>query len=93
MAITFALLVNVLHEIEDKMKFIREIDRILKPEGKIAIIEWEREKMEMGPPVDHRIGKEEVFSILNDLGFEISNPIKFAGMFYGLIAIKAKNNM
>ena len=89
-SITFALLVNVLHEIEDKMKFIREINRILKPEGKIAIIEWEKEKMEMGPPVDHRIGKDEVFSILNDFGFEISNQLKFAGMFDGLVAIKNK---
>ncbi|OPX93186.1 MAG: hypothetical protein A4E53_00296 [Pelotomaculum sp. PtaB.Bin104] len=53
-SITFALLVNVLHEIEDKMKFIVEVKRALKAEGKTAIIEWEKEKMEMGPPISHR---------------------------------------
>jgi ubiquinone/menaquinone biosynthesis C-methylase UbiE len=89
-SITFALLVNILHEIEDKMKFIREVKRILRKEGKLAIIEWEKEDMEKGPSVDQRIGKDEVSSMLKGVGFEIGNSFKFAGIFYGLIAIKNK---
>lgn len=41
-AVTFAIMVNVLHEIEDKIKMLKEIKRILKLGGKIVIIEFEK---------------------------------------------------
>ncbi len=87
-SITFALMVNVLHEIEDKPKFIREINRILALNGKIAIIEWHKENADMGPPAEHRVGQDEVALLLNTLGFETSEPMDFAGKFYGLVAVK-----
>ncbi|MEI7616176.1 MAG: methyltransferase domain-containing protein [Actinomycetota bacterium] len=87
-SVTFALIVNVLHEIEDKVQFMAEIKRILKPEGKIAIIEWEKENMEMGPPIEHRIGKEETGALLKSLGIRINATIKLTDIFYGLTGIK-----
>jgi ubiquinone/menaquinone biosynthesis C-methylase UbiE len=87
-SVTFALLVNVLHEIEDKVQFITEVRRILKPEGKIAIIEWEKENKEMGPPKDHRIGKDETASLLKSFGMIAGGTIQLANVFYGLVAVK-----
>jgi len=87
-SVTFALIINVLHEIEDKVQFIAEVKRILKPEGKIAIIEWEKAKMEMGPPIEHRIGKEETGAILKSLGIKVSDTIKLTDIFYGLVGVR-----
>ncbi len=87
--VTFALLAIVLHEIDDKKRFIEEILRILKPGGKLAIIEWEKKPTEIGPPLEHRIGKEEASKILIEMGFQIENVLSFADMFYGLVANKA----
>jgi ubiquinone/menaquinone biosynthesis C-methylase UbiE len=87
-SVTFALLVNVLHEIEDKEQFIIEVRRILKPEGKIAIIEWEKENMEMGPPKEHRIGKNETAAILRSFGLIAEGAIQLTSEFYGLVAVK-----
>jgi ubiquinone/menaquinone biosynthesis C-methylase UbiE len=87
-SVTFALLVNVLHEIENKAQFITEIRRILKTEGKIAIIEWEKENSEMGPPVEHRIGKDETAALLRSFGMILSDPIQIKGELYGLVAVK-----
>jgi ubiquinone/menaquinone biosynthesis C-methylase UbiE len=87
-SVTFALLVNVLHEIEDKVQFITEVRRILKAEGKIAIIEWEKENMEMGPPKDHRIGKDETAALLRSFGLIADGAIQLASEFYGLVAVK-----
>ena len=89
-SITFALLVNVLHEIEDKERFILEVKRILKPESKFAIIEWSKEKMEMGPPINHRIGKEVVIELLNSTGFHMKDTMQFANAFYGLVFLKGE---
>ena len=87
-SITFALLINVLHEIEDKQRFIRDIKRVLKPEGRIVIIEWKKGSMEMGPPIAHRIGSEEVAVLLNSDGFNLSKEMQFADIFYGLVFLK-----
>jgi ubiquinone/menaquinone biosynthesis C-methylase UbiE len=87
-SVTFALMVNVLHEIEDKAQFITEVRRILKAEGKIAIIEWEKENMEMGPPKDHRIGKDETVALLRSFGLIADGAIQLASEFYGLVAVK-----
>lgn len=87
-SVTFALIVNVLHEIEDKAQFITEVTRILKPEGKIAIIEWEKENMEMGPPKEDRIGKDETIILLRSFGMRLSGSMQFADVSYGLVAVK-----
>lgn len=87
-SVTFALLVNVLHEIDDKQKFIQEIKRILKTKGRLAIVEWKKESMEMGPPVSHRIGLEELSEILNLEGFALNIQMEFSEVFYGLVCEK-----
>jgi ubiquinone/menaquinone biosynthesis C-methylase UbiE len=89
-SITVALLVNVLHEIEDKQRFIREVNRVLKPEGRILIIEWKKEIMEMGPKITHRIGSEEVVELFNSDGFSLCKEMQFAGVFYGLVFLKGE---
>lgn len=87
-AVEFALMSNVLHEIEDKKRYVSEICRILQSGGKLAIIEWEKIKGESGPPIEHRISYDEVVELLSENGFE--NFIKFAigRDFYGITAIK-----
>lgn len=84
-SVTLALLVNVLHEIDDKDKFIQEIKRILKTKGRIAIVEWKKETMEMGPSVSHRISEDEVNEIMKANGFVLNKQIQFAEMFYGMV--------
>lgn len=86
--VSFSLLVNVLHEIEDKERFLEEIKRITRQNGKLAIIEWEKKETEKGPSADHRIGKEEVKTLLNGLGFEVLKQTAFADCFYGIVGGK-----
>jgi ubiquinone/menaquinone biosynthesis C-methylase UbiE len=87
-SVTFALIVNVLHEIEDKAQFITEVNRILKPKGKIAIIEWEKENMEMGPPREDRIGKDETAALLKSFGMMLKGLTQITCALYGLVAVK-----
>ena len=40
---------NVLFQVEDKKGFVQEIKRILKPEGKVLLIDWQDSFGGMGP--------------------------------------------
>lgn len=80
----FALLCNVLHEIEDKERFINEISRILKPYGKLAIIEWEKTEGDFGPPVNERIDKESIKDLLRGYGFYVLKSFNLGTDFYAI---------
>jgi len=87
-SVSFALMVNVIHEIIDKNQFLEESSRIIKPGGKLAVIDWEKGETEMGPPVDHRIGSEELTAMLKEIDFECQETMKFTENFYGLVFSK-----
>ena len=86
--ITFAFISTVLHEANEKEKFINEIKRILSPKGRIAIIEWQKINSEFGPPIEHRLDKVDLIKILNSLEFSNISTIDIGENFYGLIAQK-----
>lgn len=87
-SVTFALLANVLHEIDDRKRFINEIKRILKPEGRLAVVEWKKEDMEMGPPAGHRIGFDETIRLITEEGLSIIDEMEFAGAFFYAIVFR-----
>ena len=87
-SVSFALIVNVLHEIDDKERFLQEARRILKSAGRIAVIDWEKKQTEVGPPIDHRISIEETKDMLEKTGYKLMKEMQLAGVFYGLVAVK-----
>lgn len=80
-----ALLVTVLHEIEDKQSMLNEIKRVLKPTGKLLIIEFHKRSTPMGPPVDHRISEELTQEICNNNGFKTIDKFSLGENFYGIL--------
>lgn len=82
--IDYAMLSNVLHEIEDKNKYIKEVRRTLKDEGQVFIIEWKKVETNYGPPIDHRISQEEVIELFKANGFKLLEHIEVSPHHYGL---------
>jgi len=69
-SVDLALLVMVFHEVNDKMVFAREIERVVNSHGRVAILEWSK-CLEYGPPMNHRVSEEEMMGIFDSLGFSI----------------------
>lgn len=61
--------VNLLHEIKDVEKFHNEIKRVLKPGGRIFVVDWQAWDTGMGPPVDHRVPEEKALEWIERDGF------------------------
>lgn len=76
----------VLHELEEPQVFFREIDRILRSQGKVVVVEWKKEPMEMGPPEQERLSVEETSGLLADCGFATLEVLDLGEAHYGVIA-------
>jgi ubiquinone/menaquinone biosynthesis C-methylase UbiE len=71
------LLSYVLHEPGDIVAFLQEVVRLLKPDGRVLVLEWQKWPTQEGPPVEHRISQEEAQALLGDIGLsvrELSSP-------------------
>ena len=63
------LMAFVFHEFGDKKQYLCEIGRLVKGNGQIIIVEWEKVQSPMGPPLDDRISYSELMHIAESAGF------------------------
>lgn len=87
-SVDFVMLVAVLHEINNKANFLAEIKRIVKSTGKLVVIEFHKQQTPMGPPVIHRISRDEVAAICNEYGFRKSDEFSMGDNYYCLVLKK-----
>lgn len=80
-----AVMVTVLHELEDKQGMLYEIKRILKEKGRLLVIEFHKEQTPMGPPADHRISQEESEKTCCENGFQTIDIFSLGDNFYGIV--------
>ena len=92
-SIDIVLMANVLHgfvadgEVEDVMK---NIVKVLKPDGVFAVVEFRKLEGSKGPPFNIRISPEEVSVILKDYGFEITDKHEIGEYHYIVKGVKKK---
>ncbi len=66
---TMAIMSNILHEVEDRKSFLESVSAALKPEARLAVIEWEKKETPGGPPLKERISEDEMQVLLKKAGF------------------------
>jgi ubiquinone/menaquinone biosynthesis C-methylase UbiE len=60
---------NTLHEFSDKKQMIREMQRVLRRNGKAVIVDFKKEKTGSGPPVVIRLSKDQAKLLFEKNGF------------------------
>jgi ubiquinone/menaquinone biosynthesis C-methylase UbiE len=83
-SIEYVFISNVIHEIDDKSRYLKEVKRVLNNLGYLYIIDWRKKEMETGPPVSERVAKEEIIDICTSEGFKFIEEVYVARNHYGL---------
>lgn len=81
-SVSYAFICTVLHEIEDRIKFLNETKRILNSSGKVAVVEWIKDESDWGPPVSHRVANSDIEDELKKCGFKEISYVKISRYFY-----------
>jgi ubiquinone/menaquinone biosynthesis C-methylase UbiE len=76
---------NILFQAEDKLGFVDEIKRILKPQGKVLVIDWNDSFSGMGPIPEHIIKKDKAEDLFIKRGFKKMENISVGDHHYGII--------
>jgi ubiquinone/menaquinone biosynthesis C-methylase UbiE len=85
MSASRVLIANVWHELDDHATTLKEIRRILREEGKLAILDWRSDvDPPPGPPLEHRISSEQVVSFLVAQGCKVHDAVH-SGMYSYLV--------
>ncbi len=76
---------NVLFQVGDRNGFVAEIKRILKPGGKLLLIDWGESFGGMGPHKDHVVTETAARSLFEKAGFQFVKKIDAGAHHYGII--------
>ena len=79
---------NILWQSSKKKEILEEAKRILKSNGCIAAVEWNKDNNPAGPPASMRIDQEELKQLTQVVGFEFVETFRAGGYHYALIAKK-----
>jgi ubiquinone/menaquinone biosynthesis C-methylase UbiE len=85
-SVTFVLCSTVLHEVDDTEAFLKEAKRVLKPGGRIGIVEWVPGSTGegRGPSPTDRLDPTDVSAKLLAAGFTPQEPIMISESHYCL---------
>ncbi len=81
----FVLIKNVLFQNDGKLEIIKEAKRILRPDGRLTIIDWEKGTGGFGPPDEYRTPKESILILANQEEFIYERNISIDMYHFGLI--------
>ncbi len=90
-SVDIILFANVLHEVEDKKAFFREVRRISKPTSYIVDVDWKKIQTEYGPPFKGRLSEDEATRVLAENGFSVIKQVEAGPYHYELICIPTVN--
>jgi ubiquinone/menaquinone biosynthesis C-methylase UbiE len=70
-SVDLALLAFVLNEIDQRSSFLLAAKRLLRDDGRIAVVEWEKIETPVGPPLEVRVTADEIIADAAAAGLEL----------------------
>lgn len=80
-----ALIVDAYHEMEQPIVMLRNIARVLKPAGRIGILEFKKDGWGPGPPMDERMDPERIVRDAEAAGLQLLSRETFLRYQYMLV--------
>jgi len=87
-SVDWVIMKDVLFQNKEKNNMLEEAKRVLKPGGKVLLVEWKTEDTAIGPDQEIRISKEKALELINKCELGIEKEIAAGDFHYGYILTK-----
>jgi ubiquinone/menaquinone biosynthesis C-methylase UbiE len=79
------LIVDTYHHIDDRITYLRNLRRALRPSGRVAVVDWQKRPLPVGPEMDHKLAREQVVDEMDAAGYRLAEEPGFLPYQYFLI--------
>jgi len=73
-----------LHDFRDPAQVLLNAKKMLRPEGRLADLDWKDQPMALGPPLEKRFSIEKARNLIGSAGFRVES-VQDAGLYHYLI--------
>jgi ubiquinone/menaquinone biosynthesis C-methylase UbiE len=87
-SLDYAYLVNILFQSHKHEEIMREAHRLLKPQGSLMIIDWNKGSMVLGPSEDDKIDIERIRTYARLIGLQEVKTFSAGQYHFGVIFMK-----
>ncbi|MFA5358274.1 MAG: methyltransferase domain-containing protein [Patescibacteria group bacterium] len=89
-SVDLSFLFNVLFQNKKREEILTEAIRILRPGGRLAVIDWLGEKNPFGPQVDALVNKQGILQFCKKFSLTLEKEFNPSSYHFGLLFIKNK---
>jgi arsenite methyltransferase len=75
---------NTWHHVQNRARYLQLMKKILKPGGRIVVLDYKKEKLPVGPPPEMKMAREEVLKEMEAAGFKLAAEHSFLPYQYFL---------
>jgi ubiquinone/menaquinone biosynthesis C-methylase UbiE len=70
--VDLVLIVDTVHHIDDRIAYLRRLQRALKPGGRVAVVDFKKDAdVPVGPPPEHRLAREQIVEEFQSAGYQL----------------------
>ena len=79
------LIVDTYHHIDDRVAYLRRLKDALKPSGRVAVVDWQKRDLPVGPELAHKLAREQVIDEMSRAGYRLTAEPELLPYQYFLI--------
>ena len=88
-----AFLINTLFQSKKHEEMLREACRLIKPGGRLLVVDWKKTFAPLGPPVAMRVEAEVIVALAQKAGLGLDHAFDPGKYHFGLIFSKAEDKI
>ncbi len=87
-SLDYGLLINVMFQNKNRASLLKEVARMIKPGGKILVVDWKEGRFPIGPRASDRMTLVELVSLADLVGIKLEKKFEAGQYHYGVIFVK-----
>jgi ubiquinone/menaquinone biosynthesis C-methylase UbiE len=73
--VDLVLIVDTFHHIDDRLRYMAELKRVLSGRGRVAVVDFHKRELPVGPPLEHKLAKEAVLAEMAAAGYRLTEDL------------------